>query len=157
MYDLYNIDTTNIFIKNDLLKSQFDNFNKEFKKNISNIYNCYQVNNEYILFALDNLLRTIPEDKNTEIELKDIFNGDVHFNSHITKMYISEVLECFINNKWVKTNEYINNIIPIILQPNRDSYERYQIPSKSIIHLNDFQTIDKLTEYLNVIDQNFNI
>ena len=131
MYDLYNIDTTNILIKNDLLKSQFDNLNEEFKKNITDIYNFYKANNENILLALNDLLRTIPEDKNIEIELKNIFNGDehtvdVHFNSFITKMYICEILGYFINYKWNKMNEYINNIIPIILNMiDKVKYEYY--------------------------------
>jgi len=126
MYDLYNIDTTNIFIKNDLLKSQFDNLNEEFKKNITDIYNFYKENNEDILSAFNDLLRTIPEDKNIEIELKDIFNRDEHSNSRRTKMYIGEILTSIINCKSINQNE-LNNIIQIILDMGIDKikYDYY--------------------------------
>ncbi len=74
------------------------------------------------------------------------------------KYYLAfENINCkdYITEKIWRSLEY--NIIPIILQPNRDSYERYKIPIKSIIHLNDFKSIYNLANYLNEIDNNFNI
>jgi glycoprotein 3-alpha-L-fucosyltransferase len=74
------------------------------------------------------------------------------------KYYLAfENINCkdYITEKIWRSLEY--NIIPIILQPNRDSYERHKIPIKSIIHLNDFKTIYNLANYLNEIDNNFNI
>jgi glycoprotein 3-alpha-L-fucosyltransferase len=74
------------------------------------------------------------------------------------KYYLAfENINCkdYITEKIWRSLEY--NIIPIILQPNRDSYERYKIPIKSIVHLNDFKSIYNLANYLNEIDNNFNI
>lgn len=48
------------------------------------------------------------------------------------------------------------SIIPIVLQPARDSYARYRLPSKSIIHMQDFDNSPKrLVDYLNRIDASF--
>lgn len=49
-------------------------------------------------------------------------------------------------------------MIPIVFQPSRDSYQRYSIPSKSIIHLEDFSNNAKnLTDNLRKIDSNFDL
>ncbi|RNA21013.1 glyco 3-alpha-L-fucosyltransferase A-like isoform X1 [Brachionus plicatilis] len=49
------------------------------------------------------------------------------------------------------------NLIPIVFQPSRDSYRRFSIPSKSLIHLEDFENdIKKMTDYLAKIDLDFN-
>lgn len=49
-------------------------------------------------------------------------------------------------------------MIPIVLQPNRDSFQRYSIPPKSLIHLQDFSfNVKKLTNHLKKVDQDLSL
>jgi hypothetical protein len=53
---------------------------------------------------------------------------------------------------------FSNQLIPIVMQPSRDSYTRQKIPSQAIIHLQDFDyDAERLTSYLKTIDNDFSI
>lgn len=50
------------------------------------------------------------------------------------------------------------SIIPIVLQPTRESYTRYRVPSRSIIHLQDFgYDAARLAQYLRKVDASFQL
>lgn len=56
---------------------------------------------------------------------------------------------------WRSLNKHI---IPIVLQPTRESYTRYRIPSKSIIHMQDFEFKEtRLADYLARVDASFSL
>lgn len=85
---------------------------------------------------------------NCELDKLKTFKYYFAFENINCKDYVTEKV-------WRSLN---NNLIPILLQPKRDSYIRYLIPEKSIIHLNDFNdNIQLLVGYLNKIDSNFNL
>lgn len=116
----------------------------------------------------------------TEDWLKDVTNKEKHPNLSLlstrddecpagsiceeVKMSSYKYYLAFENNN---CSDYITeklwrslskHIIPIILQPNRDSYVRYKIPNKSIIHLQDFNYNARLlSKYLLKIDASFQL
>ncbi|CAF0723537.1 unnamed protein product [Brachionus calyciflorus] len=56
---------------------------------------------------------------------------------------------------WKSLNKHM---IPIALQPNRQSYQSFSIPSKSFIHLEDYDfNVRQLTNHLNSINQDFSL
>ncbi|CAF0723527.1 unnamed protein product [Brachionus calyciflorus] len=72
----------------------------------------------------------------------------IAFENNNCSSYISEKL-------WKSLKE---QMIPIVLQPTRQSYENYQIPAKSFIHLEDYAfDVEKLGNHLRQIDNNFDI
>ena len=80
-----------------------------------------------------------------EIKLKT-FKYYLAFENRNCSDYLTEKV-------WRSLNK---NMIPIILQPNSDSYVRYSIPFKSFIHLQNFNfDVKKLGSYLNSMDSDF--
>ena len=69
-----------------------------------------------------------------------------------------ENIDCkdYVTEKvWRSLNK---NIIPILLQPSRDSYSRYMIPDESVIHFDDFKRDPKeLADQLKKIDSDFDV
>jgi hypothetical protein len=51
-----------------------------------------------------------------------------------------------------------NHMIPIVMQPNHDSFTRHEIPSKSFIHMKDFAfNAERLAQHLHRIDSDFSL
>ena len=82
-----------------------------------------------------------------EIKLKS-FKYYFAFENRNCSDYITEKV-------WRSLN---NSLIPIVMQPNKESYLRYSIPERSILHLNDFNhDARKLASYLNEMNKNFDL
>ena len=86
---------------------------------------------------------------NCELDKLKSFKYYLAFENINCKDYVSEKL-------WKSLN---NNLIPILLQPNKDSYLRYKIPDESIIHLNDDfnNNVKLLVDHLHKIDSSFEL
>jgi hypothetical protein len=87
-------------------------------------------------------------DSACEIEKLATFKYYLAFENNNCTDYVTEKL-------WRSLNK---NIIPIVLQPNRESYARYLVPFKSIIHLQDFDfDVRALSRYLYKVNSDFEL
>jgi len=87
-----------------------------------------------------------PQGSECEKKLFASFKYYLAFENRNCTDYITEKL-------W---RSFDRRIIPIVLQPNRESYSHFNIPAGSIIHMQDFEySTVKLTEYLKSMDSDF--
>lgn len=92
--------------------------------------------------------RTCASESTCESEQLEGFKYYLAFENTNCSDYVTEKV-------WRSLNKHI---IPIVLQPSRDSYTRYRIPAKSIVHLEDFDhDVSRLADYLTRVDASFSL
>lgn len=107
--------------------------------------NPKEVSVQYPLLTRNNLSEC-PRNSECEVNLLNSYKYYLAFESRNCSDYITEKL-------WRSLGM---NIIPIVFQPDKESYSRYLVPKESIIHLQDFDYNTKLLAmHLKSIDQDF--